>query len=86
LSPSSRPPSSARQVRSPEPFLLSLSYQSFQVPELDISKAQKFEKTKFSMITPEVERALGNAESAVLFGIEVRLDVFLLPLRDVDGS
>ena len=47
------------------------------VSELDISNAVgKFEKTKFSMVVPEVEDKLktlcgGDVKHVVLFGIEV---------------
>lgn len=47
------------------------------IPELDISHAKGiFEKTKFSMIVPEVSKQLdslcgGNVQCVVLFGIEV---------------
>ena len=44
------------------------------VKDIDISKAKVFEKTKFSMVIPEVEevlRAESSRKSVVLFGIEV---------------
>ena len=50
------------------------------VKELDISKAVgKFEKTRFSMLIPEVEKTLetlcdGDIKHVVLFGIEVHYE------------
>ena len=44
------------------------------VPEIDISKATVFQKTKFSMLTPEVSDFLQQDQerkTAVLYGIEV---------------
>ena len=42
--------------------------------EIDVSGATVFQKTKFSMLTPEVDEYLKNKEgkTAVLYGIEVR--------------
>ena len=54
------------------------------VAELDISKAVgKYEKTKFSMLVPEVDEKLktlceGDVQHVVLFGIEV---VFIQSFR-----
>ncbi|XP_003382772.1 PREDICTED: isochorismatase domain-containing protein 2-like [Amphimedon queenslandica] len=48
------------------------------VKDIDISKAQVFEKTKFSMVIPEVEeilRAESSRKSVVLFGIETQVCV-----------
>lgn len=44
------------------------------VTEIDVSKASVFPKTKFSMVTPEVEKLLSEHQdrrSVVLMGIEV---------------
>jgi hypothetical protein len=43
------------------------------VSEIDVEKAQVFDKTVFPMVIPEVETILGGEEarkSVVLFGIE----------------
>ena len=44
------------------------------VPEIDVSNAKVFSKTKFSMVVPEVEDILGkypDRKSVILVGIEV---------------
>ncbi|XP_065841612.1 isochorismatase domain-containing protein 1-like [Oscarella lobularis] len=48
------------------------------VSEIDVSNAQVFPKTKFSMLIPEVEEYLNknkNIESVVIFGIETHVCV-----------
>jgi len=45
------------------------------VPEIDISHAKAYDKTKFSMLIPEIAQQLANTESVVLFGIEAHVCV-----------
>ena len=50
------------------------------VSEIDVSSAQVFSKTLFSMATPEVMEALStepNRNAVVLFGIETQVCVYV---------
>mmetsp|Transcript_11774 Transcript_11774/g.20985 ORF Transcript_11774/g.20985 Transcript_11774/m.20985 type:complete len:170 (+) Transcript_11774:351-860(+) len=61
------------------------------VDEIDIAGFPVFEKTKFSMLTPEVQEHLSNnvpqnKEHAVVFGIEAHVCVYQTCLDLLDGG